>query len=67
MSRVSDDDSFEKGKNNGARLKRMMNKSNEKAWDSALNFLKFQNEKTVKMRDEWKKEKQSLQVKNSPS
>lgn len=35
---------------------------NEEEWNSALNFLKIQNEKTVKLKENWKKEKKTLNV-----
>ena len=40
--------------------------SHDNGWDSALNFLKVQNEQALKFKDTWKKEKQAMKVRFYP-
>lgn len=56
MSHIKNDGSRE----NEKEIKRL--DRNEENWDSALNFLKIQNEKTMKFKENWKKEKNSFSV-----
>lgn len=62
MSHKGQPDSENLEPNNKKKNMNLKSDNGEEGWDSALNFLKIQNEKTMKFKENWKKEKNSLKV-----